>query len=215
MIGYLKGYPMHLKPSEMIMLVGEVGYEMSISLSLYERLRGRREGEAEEVWVYSQHKEDSFRLFGFASREEKNFFTRLLQLQGVGPSLALAIVSAVEHEHFYDILQKDEPAYLQKIPGVGKSKAERILFEYKKKYKKWQQEKSREAERLATPGEGKGQAGDIEGSSSEFGDALEGLVALGYDAGQARQWLKQAQIKSGQEQGAGELIRYVLQNVAK
>jgi Holliday junction DNA helicase RuvA len=207
-IGYLKGIPFETKPSETLLLVGEVGYELTISLSLYERIRGRQE--AQEVWVYTQHKEDSFRLFGFVSKEEKNFFARLLQLQGVGPSLAMAIVSSVEHERFYDILQKDEPAHLQKIPGVGQSKAERILFEYKKKYKKWQQEGARGGERLAPPGPGpKG------GADAELEDALEGLVALGYDAGQARQWLNQARYQGGGEQGAGELIRYVLQNMAK
>lgn len=207
MIGYLKGKITYLEPGYLILDVSGTGYELTISLQLYEFLNGKPQTDYQDIWVHTVHKEDNLKLFGFAAKKERDFFRMLLALPGVGPAMGMSLNSSMTQEEFLSVLEKNELSYLTRIPGVGKGKAERILFEFKKKYSKWLEREIKNSEaassRVYRPGE----------------DAVLGLVSLGYESTQAHRWVmdyvKGLPGDKKEILSAGEVIRDILRKIAK
>ncbi len=131
MIAYLEGV-LHEKGSDSaIVLAGGVGYEVHIPLSTYSRLP--LTGERVQLRVYTQVREDALVLFGFSTREEKAMFEKLISVSGIGPSLAVKILSGMAVESLVISVRQGDVAGLTKISGVGKKTAERLVVELRDK----------------------------------------------------------------------------------
>ncbi|HOO73085.1 MAG TPA: Holliday junction branch migration protein RuvA [Spirochaetota bacterium] len=133
MIARLTGTIAELKPTEVILDIQGVGYQVMIPFSTYEKICS---GERASLHIYTLHKEDQFKLYGFFSEEEKKIFSLLLDISGIGPSMALSILSGMSIPDLIDAVKNGNTHLLVKIPGIGKSKAEKLVFELSRKTKK-------------------------------------------------------------------------------
>ena len=159
MIGKLTGSIDSIKPSEVIIDVSGVGYCVSISFSTFNAIVGENKT---SLFIHTHVREDQIRLFGFQTEDEKKMFETLIQISGIGPSIALSVLSGIDPTELYNAVQCGTVSTLTGIPGIGKSKAEKLIFELKRKLKK----------PLS--------ASDI-GVSPIRSDAIEALVSLGFD----------------------------------
>ncbi|OHD69212.1 MAG: Holliday junction DNA helicase RuvA [Spirochaetes bacterium RBG_16_49_21] len=167
MISKITGTIDELKPTEVVLDVHGVGYGLSIPLSTYEKIQACKEV---TLYVYTLHREDQLRLLGFYTEEEKNIFTILLNISGIGPAMALSILSGISIARLIEAVQTENPSLLTGIPGIGKAKAEKLIFELKRKMKKLTQYAGKTEERYA---------------NTLRNDAIEALVNLGYDESRA------------------------------
>lgn len=161
MIAKLKGIIEELKPTELILDVQGVGYHVFIPFTTYDKIQGKNEI---EIYIYTLHKEDQFKLFGFSSENEKQLFGILLNISGIGPAMALSILSSMSVNLLIDAVQNNNSQLLTKIPGVGKNKAEKLIFELKRKIKKLESFSSSNKQQ-----------------PSVRNDAVEALASLGFD----------------------------------
>ncbi len=133
MIGHLRGQLLRKQPQELLVDVGGVGYRVSIPLSTYYRLG--EPGSAVALHVHTHVREDALALYGFLTPTEQTLFERLMAVSGVGPKLALAILSGIETDELVGALAASDLARLTRIPGVGKKTAERLVLELKDRVK--------------------------------------------------------------------------------
>jgi len=131
MIGQLRGRLADRRPNQIIVDVGGVGYLVQVPLSTYAAL-GELHGEV-SLLIHTHVREDALVLYGFVSSREKHFFELLLTASGVGPSLALKILSGMSVEELVPAIRAGDLVRLTKIPGVGRKTAERIVVELKDK----------------------------------------------------------------------------------
>jgi Holliday junction DNA helicase RuvA len=129
-IARLRGKPVGSTPDGLVLDVGGVGYLVAATPSAIRKADG-----AEEVVVetYLHVREDTMQLYGFADRTERELFVMLLTVNGVGPKVALAIVSGSPAEQLRRAIAREDTARFQAIPGIGKKTAERIVLELKEK----------------------------------------------------------------------------------
>ena len=127
MYAYLKGQLITLKPDHVIIDIGGCGYYIHTPLTLYTKNKTL----GEQILLYTSFilREDSMRLFGFETEEEKLLFEKLIAISGVGPKIALLILSNKDKLNLSDIIAKRDIESLTKIPGIGKKTAERIVIE--------------------------------------------------------------------------------------
>lgn len=130
MIGYLEGTLRQLDATRALVLTGGVGYEVHISLSTYYRLEGQREVALE---IHTHVREDALALYGFATREEKIAFEKLISISGIGPTVAQKILSGIDAHDLADAVARSDTRKLSSIPGIGKKTAERICLELRDK----------------------------------------------------------------------------------
>ena len=170
MIGRLTGKIGRRHPQEVLLDVGGVGYQVAIPLSTFMTLPG--DGESAVLEIYTLVRDDAILLYGFGTGAEKELFEALLSVSGVGPKVALAILSGLAPEEVARVIEAGDAAGLRAVPGVGRKLAERIVLELKDKIGKLS---------LALP------AGVLV-SSRERGDdeAHSALVNLGYAPAEAR-----------------------------
>ena len=130
MIARLRGKPVASTPEGLLLDVGGVGYLVAATPSAVRKAAG-----AEEVTVetYLHVREDAMQLYGFAERAERELFVQLLSVNGVGPKVALAIVSGSPAEELRRAIVREDAVRFQAIPGIGKKTAERIVLELKEK----------------------------------------------------------------------------------
>jgi Holliday junction DNA helicase RuvA len=196
MIGQLRGHLTDKRPNQVLVDVGGVGYLVQVPLSTYAAL-GELHTEV-TLLIHTHVREDAFSLYGFLSSREKHFFEMLLSASGVGPSLALKILSGMSVEELVPAIRGSDLARLTKIPGVGRKTAERIVVELKDKL----DAVTIEVERPA--------------ASSPAGidaDVVSALVNLGYEARAAEGAVAEAR----RENGAGnfeKLLRASLQSLS-
>jgi Holliday junction DNA helicase RuvA len=131
MIGSLRGKLVDKRPNAVLLEVGGVGYQVLIPLSTFAAL-GALHSEA-SLLIHTHVREDQFNLFGFFTAREKQCFELLISASGVGPSLALKILSGMGIEQLVPAIRKGDLALLVRIPGVGKKTAERIVVELRDK----------------------------------------------------------------------------------
>ena len=123
MIGRLKGVVLERRPPQLLLDVGGVGYELEAPLSAFFDLPA--DGEAVELHTHLVVREDAHLLFGFRQRAERDLFRSLIRVSGVGPKLALTLLSGIEAPRFVRCVQEGDVATLTRLPGVGKKTAER------------------------------------------------------------------------------------------
>src|ERR1700758_1788034 len=129
MIGQLRGRLADKRPNQILVDVGGVGYLVAVPLSTYAAL-GELHTEV-TLLIHTHVREDALALYGFLSSREKHFFEMLLGSSGVGPSLALKILSGMSVEELVPAIRTGDLSRLTKIPGVGRKTAERIIVELK------------------------------------------------------------------------------------
>jgi holliday junction DNA helicase RuvA len=129
MIAFLRGRVHDKRPNTVIVDVGGVGYEVHVPLSTFYNLGD--EGAEISLRVYTHVREDALQLYGFSTELERQLFERLLGISGIGPKLAVVVLSGMEPRDLVAAVQRADVARLTTIPGVGKKTAERIVLELK------------------------------------------------------------------------------------
>ncbi|BCD84221.1 Holliday junction ATP-dependent DNA helicase RuvA [Pseudomonas solani] len=199
MIGRLRGTLAEKQPPHLILDVNGVGYELEVPMTTLYRLPST--GEPVTLHTHLVVREDAHLLYGFFEKRERELFRELIRLNGVGPKLALALMSGLEVDELVRCVQAQDTSTLVKIPGVGKKTAERLLVELKDRFKAWETMPSISTlvvEPLKAA------------ASSAENDALSALISLGFKPQEASRAV--AAIK---EEGLSseELIRRALKGM--
>ncbi|MHB1937405.1 MAG: Holliday junction branch migration protein RuvA [Acidobacteriaceae bacterium] len=172
MIAHLRGRLLTKTPQTAIVEAGGVGYEVTISIPTFTALPV--EGSEVALLIYTHVREDTLALFGFTTPTEKRLFEKLLSISGIGPKLAITVLSGLPPERLIAAIHGQDHATLTRIPGVGKKTAERIVLELRDKLQP------------LTPG---GSAG---ASTPVSEDVLSALVNLGYQRAAAQKGIEAA-----------------------
>ena len=181
-----------------IMTAGGVAYELSVPLSVFE-MPGRV-GDAVELHSYLVVREDGWQLFGFSSSFDRQVFMRVLNAKGVGPSLALGLLSTLTGARLIQALREHDIATLQSVPRVGRKKAEQMILDLADKL-----------DDLQVPGQAAGARPQVAGAD----DAIRALVSLGYSNNDAERAVRLALEEDGKGLAAADLIRRALAKVAR
>jgi Holliday junction DNA helicase RuvA len=181
-IAHLRGRLLSKLPHQAIVEAGGVGYDVAISVGTFTALPS--ENAEVSLHIHTQVREDTLALFGFLTRDEKRVFERLITVSGVGPKLAVTILSGLSTERLVSAIRGQDHAMLVKVPGVGKKLAERLVVELKDKL-----EDMAVAPAASPPA---GPAAD---------DVLSALVNLGYSRPAAQKAIESAIAK---DKAAGE-----------
>lgn len=195
MIGSLRGRLVEKEIDEALVDVGGVGYRIAIPLSTYESLPA--EGEEASLLTHLYVREDELTLYGFGSGRERRLFETLVGVSGIGPRLALHVLSRLSPERFAAAIGRQDLATLTGISGVGKKTAERLILELKDKLDEWVEEEA--AEERAPLGES-GQ------------DAVKALVALGIRRASAERAVQRT-LADHPDAPASELTRQALRTI--
>jgi Holliday junction DNA helicase RuvA len=129
MIAYLQGTVFTKISGSAVILVGGVGYRVSVSLTTFEKLPGQ--GERVTLHIYTHVREDAIQLFGFLTEEEREVFEVLISVSGIGPRAAIGILGGVDVRELARAICNEDVDRLCMIPGIGKKKAERMVLELK------------------------------------------------------------------------------------
>lgn len=204
MIGRIRGTLLEKQPPLLVLDVNGVGYEVSAPMSTFYGL-----GQVgSEVSLFTHHvvREDAQLLFGFASRSERELFRSLIRVSGVGPKLALTILSGIEADAFVACVHHNDTAQLVKLPGVGRKTAERLLVEMRDRLDDWA------ATPAAVPATGAG-TNAPRGTSQLVADAESALVALGYKPQEAARAINA--VLDDEIDSSEELIRLALKGMVR
>ncbi|MBE0596027.1 MAG: Holliday junction branch migration protein RuvA [Desulfuromonadales bacterium] len=180
MIALLTGTIAYRSIDHLIVDVGGVGYRVTIPLSTFYALPGTG---MVRLQVYTQVKEDAIHLYGFLTAEEKELFTLLISVSGVGPKLAVNILSNIPAADLQSALAQGNLARLAAVPGIGKKTAERLVLELRDK-----------VQRLAPPAQQLASSIRQGALATPVEDTLSALVNLGYKEPQARKVLESMEI---------------------
>ena len=198
MIGSLSGRLVEKQPSRLVIEVHGVGYEVQVPLSTFYGLGDT--GADVSLRVHTHVREDALALFGFATKLELQVFERLIAISGVGPRLALAVLSGIEPPDLVRAVRSGDVARLTRIPGVGKKTAERIGLELK--------------DRLPPGVDVDVGEDELEAESGDLrADVLSALLNLGYHRPLAERAVE-ATVKSG-DSGFEQTLRQALRELAK
>lgn len=197
MYAFLRGKLALKQPPTLIVDVGGVGYELEAPMSTFYGLPAA--GEPVALFTHLVVREDAHILFGFGSEGERRLFRSLLKVSGVGPKIALGILSGASVEEFLRIIEAEDVALLTRIPGIGRKTAERVIIEMRDNVQK-----------LSLPSV----AGDplAPSAASPQSEAFSALIALGYKPPEVVKLLK-----SADEPGLSttEIIRRALKSAVK
>lgn len=192
MIGMLRGTLVSKRPPWLTLDVGGVGYELEAPMSTFYRLPDT--GRELMLVTHLVVREDAHALYGFFTEAERALFRNLIKISGVGPRIALGVLSGMSVEGFYQCIRDDNSASLVKIPGVGQKTADLLLLKMKDRLPE-----AVEPERAALPAR-----------SQAEGEASGALIALGYKPGEVLKMLKDL---DGVKLSTEEMIREALRRV--
>ncbi len=191
MIAHLRGLLFRKSPNQAIVECGGVGYDVAISVATFSALPA--EGKEVKLHVYTKVAEDQLALFGFAEMQEKRLFERLLTISGIGPKLAITVLSGIDAGRLVTAIRGGDHATLVRIPGIGKKTAERVVLELKDKLDEL-------ATAPAAASEGSGTLGEV------GDDALSALVNLGYARPVAQKAIEMAAGKDPEARKSFEVL---------
>ena len=198
MIGRLTGILFEKRAPQILIDCHGVGYEVDVSMTTFYQLPDV--GEQISIWTHLQVKEDSHALIGFSAEQERKLFRQLIRINGVGPKMALTILSGIDNREFALCVSQNDVETLTRLPGVGKKTAERLIIEMRDKL----------AELVPV---GESASGDEISTSaierSHKKEAIEALQALGYKPADAEKMIRQ--VESGTDATAAALIKKALQ----
>ena len=133
MYAYIKGKLIQKKPANIIIETAGIGYDILVSMNTYSNLPNQ--DEETSLLLHFIPREDSHNLYGFYTQDEKDLFLKLISVNGIGPKSAIAILSSINAFEFMKSIVEGNITLLQKIPGIGKKTAERMVVELKDKFK--------------------------------------------------------------------------------
>ena len=194
MIAKINGTLERKVPGEVIINVGGVGYQVFIPLSVFYRLP--EVGGAVNLYIHTHLREDALQLFGFLEHGEKQVFLFLNSVTGIGPKLAINILSGIPAEELARALKEGDQPRLVSIPGVGKKLAERMIVELRDKF-------------LTMPAEEMGRSD----GSQPMRDAISALVNLGYRQGDAEKSVRE--ITRNGEKTLAEVLKEALRRLSQ
>jgi Holliday junction DNA helicase RuvA len=175
MIAHLRGRLLSKTPNQAIVECAGVGYDVAISVTTFTSLPA--EGAEAALHIHTHVREDQISLFGFSEKQERRLFEKLLTISGIGPKLAITVLSGIASDRLVTAIRSSDHASLTRIPGIGKKTAERVVLELKDKLEDMAVPVS------ASSGAFRGPAGD---------DALSALVNLGYPRAVAQKAIETA-----------------------
>jgi len=178
MIGRLSGILLEKKPPQLLVDVQGVGYELEAPMSTFYQLPAT--GEAVILHTHMVVREDAQLLYAFYSQSERQLFRDLIKINGVGPKLALTILSGVTAEEFTRCVMENDAKALTALPGVGKKTAERLIVELR----------DRLAKNATAVLPGGGSVAGLKVEASPISDAVSALMSLGYKAQEASQMVR-------------------------
>lgn len=130
MIGYLNGKIISSKPTRILLDVNGVGYVVNISISTFEKISDK---ETASLFIHTSVREDAITLFGFFTETEKEMFELLISVNGIGPKLAISILSGITTDDLKTAIQVSDISRIVAVPGIGRKTAERLVLELKSK----------------------------------------------------------------------------------
>jgi len=197
-IGRLQGVLLRKEPPALMLDVGGVGYELEAPMTAFYELPAV--GERVTLYTHLVVREDAHLLYGFVREAQRRLFRELLKVNGVGPRVALAVLSGLSDEEFCRCVAEEDIARLTKVPGIGRKTAERLVIEMRDKLPK-------DIPMLAstTTAAGPVAPGD------PVSEAVSALVALGYKPNEASRAVRSASTKG---LSAEEIIRQALKGMA-
>ena len=184
MIGRLQGIILEKQPPWVLIDVNGVGYELEASMSTFYHLPEC--GETITLHTHMVVREDAQLLYGFHSLSERQMFRNLIKISGVGPKLALTILSGMSAEDFSRCIMDGDSKSLTRLPGVGKKTAERLVIELKDRLEK---DDSIQLPRTA------GSKIKVEKAENPDNEAVSALISLGYKAQQASQMVRDLDVE--------------------
>ncbi|MCX8712849.1 Holliday junction branch migration protein RuvA [Gilliamella sp. B3464] len=171
MIGRLRGLIIEKQPPKVLIEVGGVGYEVFLPMTCFYELPDN--GKEVIVLTHFAVREDAQVLYGFNHEQERELFRELIKVNGVGPKLALAILSGMSAQQFISAVEQGEIKTLVKLPGVGTKTAERLIVEMKDRLKRFGEDSSTTSSVISSS--------DLKKSSNQIeSEAVSALIALGY-----------------------------------
>lgn len=199
MIGYLKGTVSHLYNEHCFLDVQGVGYRVFVPASTRQQLAV---GAAVTLFTHFNVREDAMLLYGFLTADEYELFQHLITITGVGPKVALGVLSAITPGEFRAAVSQKNAALLTRIPGIGKKTAERMILELK--------DKLGVADEFTPAAVKAGLAAEVPQDARQ--EAIQALVSLGYSQGEVAAALQKVKVDA---QSAEEMIRLALREFAR
>ncbi|EKE80791.1 Holliday junction branch migration protein RuvA [Idiomarina xiamenensis] len=206
MIAHIRGLLSSKQPPHIVVDVQGVGYDIQMPMSCFYQLPDT--GAEVTVLTHFVVREDAQLLYGFITPLERHLFQQLIKAQGVGPKLALTILSGMSAQQFTMVIQQSDVASLVKLPGVGKKTAERLVVEMRDRLKDLPLMATPATDAMPADNE---QLGTTLIGSDSRGDALSALLALGYKAAQAEKAVKTV---ANDGMSSEEIIRQALKSMA-
>lgn len=196
MIGWISGIVLDKKPPKCVINVNGIGYEIETSMQTFCQLPEIKQ--SIQLYIHQAIREDAHLLFGFITEKERDVFRTLIKVNGVGPKMALGLLSGLSVDELVQCVQTGDTQRLTRLPGVGKKTAERLLIELRDRLSHWN-------------------SSDIElnahsttNTSSNANDAIDALLALGYKSSDAEKAIKKI---AKPEHSTETLIKIALQNM--
>jgi Holliday junction DNA helicase RuvA len=195
MIAYLKGKLVHKEPTHVIVDVGGIGYEASISFNTFSEIKDK---EDIRLFTYLHVREDAHILFAFSSEAEKGMFMNLISVNGVGPNTAMVVLSSLPPAELKSAILREDAATLQAVKGIGGKTAQRLILELKDKLKKVQGDEPATLPGLV--------------SNTMRQEALTALTTLGIPRVAAEKSIDSVLKKSGNTVSLEDLVKLALKN---
>jgi holliday junction DNA helicase RuvA len=200
-IGRIRGVLIDKKPPEIQVDVGGICYEVQVPMSTLYQLPDL--GAELTLHTHFVVREDAQLLYGFFAEKDKAMFRSLIKVNGVGPKMALGILSSMEADDFVRAVRNNDINAMVRMPGIGKKTAERLLIEMRDRLADWDSDASQSTGGLSKPS-----------APSISSDAETALISLGYKPQQAAHAIAQALKANPDLSGSEELIRYSLKSMA-
>ena len=200
MIAFLRGRVLNKQPTRVIVDVGGVGYEVHVPLSTFYEVGD--EGAEISLRIYTHVREETLQLFGFLTDLERQVFERLIGISGIGPKLAIAVLSGMDSREVIAAIQRADVARLTGIPGIGKKTAERIVLELKDRLAQ-----------LEVPA-AVGSVPDVSTDDRLRSDLLSALQNLGYHRPQAERAIDAA-LTASPDSGFQDALRAALRELMR
>lgn len=200
MIEYIKGTLIESSPLKTVIEAGGIGYRLHLPLNNYSKLP--HTGQIVTIYISTVIREDSHKHYGFLSLEERDLFEVLIEVSGIGPKTALALLGYLETSALQLAISQSNLSLICKVPGIGKKTAERLIVEMRDRFQK----NAHNLTLSQIPGDSKTRRDVVS-------DALSALVNLGYPPLQAQKAIRSVIDKECKELELPELITFALQNI--
>lgn len=202
MIAQLRGVLLHKAPPHLLLDVNGVGYELEAPMTTFYDLPAT--GQPATLYTHLVVREDAHLLYGFSRESQRRLFRSLLKVNGVGPRVALAVLSGLSDQEFLRCLAQEDVARLTQVPGIGRKTAERLIVELRDKV--LLESGATDADQAAPPA-----------AHDTAGIAVSALVSLGYKPQEALRAVQAAKGNdaSGEGLSSEDLIRQALKGLAK